>query len=394
MPNYIFITNHAVESNLVKPILLNYIKSLADINKDCQYYLFSLSSKTNKSAENKRASHSNIKIIEYNPRFRSKYVLYLFFLFFIVREIRKHNLKSKNSLSIGYLSYGGTFTYILKFLFGFDYSILCYEPHSMYMLEQDIWGRCSPSFHISRYFEKCQLKYAKKIIVPTTHTYAKIVGKYDKMKIEIAPISIQLEDIVINYEQSNEIILSNDLLNSITIGYVGQFGGIYSSVSEYFNFLYNLSKYNNTKNICAYIITDDIGYSIVQSHLNSKEYSFKIILLQNINVHELPTHINCFDYGVVLIPPTPSQCFRSPVKTIYYIASGVPVIIPNNISDDSAFVDKTGFGIVIESFNSKIQPYTLISRGAKLASNCSHYRIKLSEYRNYDKMIFALNSFK
>src|SRR5690606_8235144 len=69
---------------------------------------------------------------------------------------------------IGYLSLAGSYAVLLQTL-GFGRCItVCFEPHSLYMLEMGVWGRRSLKFRLVNYMERFQMRRSNVLIVPTT----------------------------------------------------------------------------------------------------------------------------------------------------------------------------------------------------------------------------------
>ena len=58
--------------------------------------------------------------------------------------------------------------------------------------------------------------------------------------------------------------------------------------------------------------------------------------------------LSAADLGVIAVPPTPSQRFRSPVKTALYWAAGLPILIPEGVADDWWIARDEGVGIVVK----------------------------------------------
>ncbi len=68
----------------------------------------------------------------------------------------------------------------------------------------------------------------------------------------------------------------------------------------------------------------------------------------------LHQYLSAGDLGVVAIPPTPSQVFRTPVKSAHYWAAGLPLVIPAGVSDDADIAAIEGVGIVVPDILSAI----------------------------------------
>ena len=66
----------------------------------------------------------------------------------------------------------------------------------------------------------------------------------------------------------------------------------------------------------------------------------------------VPEYISAADMGIVGIPPSPSQKFRSPVKVAEYLLCGIPYIVCKGISEDDCYAKKHNVGVVLEDFSS------------------------------------------
>jgi glycosyltransferase involved in cell wall biosynthesis len=67
--------------------------------------------------------------------------------------------------------------------------------------------------------------------------------------------------------------------------------------------------------------------------------------------HEIAQYIGLADFAITPVKPVPSKRFCSPIKNGEYWAMGLPVVISNNISDDSEIIETNNIGVVLRAFS-------------------------------------------
>ena len=133
--------------------------------------------------------------------------------------------------------------------------------------------------------------------------------------------------------------------DDVVLAYVGKFGGIYHSMDAYLRFLDAL--FQAGAGLRAYIISHPDELARIRVHALFAKHSARIALQPPVAPEQLHQHLSACDVGVVAIPPTPSQAYRTPVKTAHYWAAGLPIIIPQGVSDDHRIASEEGVGYVV-----------------------------------------------
>ena len=57
------------------------------------------------------------------------------------------------------------------------------------------------------------------------------------------------------------------------------------------------------------------------------------------------------DFGITLVKPVPTKLYCTPIKDGEYWATGLPVVITKDISDDSKIIEQNNTGYVLKSLN-------------------------------------------
>lgn len=100
---------------------------------------------------------------------------------------------------------------------------------------------------------------------------------------------------------------------------------------------------------------------------------------------EIHTYMNLADLAICPVKPVPSKKYCSPIKNGEYWALGLPVIITENISQDSEIIEKNNAGYVLRSFDRSeyikaIQKTELLLQDKDLKEKIRALAIK---YRNF-----------
>ena len=247
---------------------------------------------------------------------------------------------------VGYLSYAGTYALLLQWLGLGRGMVVCFEPHSRYMVEMGLWSPGSLKTRVTAWFEKAQMRHLKAVVVPTLAGF-ELAGSYSpKGRLRLHGITIDVEAARFNGQQRTQRRSELGFRDETVLVYVGKFGGIYHSMDDYMDFL--LAMHRADPAMRFMVITQAREVDRIRRHQHFAQLSAVLRVFGPVPPEDLPGWLSAADIGVVAIPPTPAQAFRTPVKTAHYWAAGLPVIIAEGISDDHVLVAKDGTGIVVD----------------------------------------------
>lgn len=128
--------------------------------------------------------------------------------------------------------------------------------------------------------------------------------------------------------------------------YIGKFQGIYYSEAEYVAFMRTACAADPT--VHHLIITHEEHTAPLRQAPGWSEVEARTTVLGPMDPGALRPYLSAADLGVIAVPPTPSQRFRSPVKTALYWAAGLPILIPEGVADDWWIARDEGVGIVVK----------------------------------------------
>ncbi len=79
---------------------------------------------------------------------------------------------------------------------------------------------------------------------------------------------------------------------------------------------------------------------------NLSEMNFRILYVTH---EQVAAYLSASDFGIATVKPTPSKKYCSVTKVGEYLPSGLPVIITNNIGDDSDIISNRHAGFTLSN---------------------------------------------
>lgn len=241
---------------------------------------------------------------------------------------------------------------LLSWLSGKKLIVDSYEPLSESMVEGNIWKKESFAFKLVHYFEKKQAQQASYIIACTNEMlyYAKQTYGITLNNFYWKPACVDME--LFKYSECDDKQLRRKFgfENKIVAIYVGKFGSQYLE-HEVFDFF----------EVCRNFWGDNFRVLILTSHTNEElklycdksGFPFKLIQKEFVPHSEVKKYLSVANFALTPVKPLPSKRYCTPIKDGEYWAMGLPVVITNNISDDSDIIIKENIGTVITTFTAK-----------------------------------------
>ncbi|GEM_PF-869546 len=252
----------------------------------------------------------------------------------------------ERSWLVGYLSYGGSYAMLGRWLGLGKCAVVCFEPHSRYMVEMGIWGRRSIKALVMDRLERWQMERSDLLVVPTTAVRDLALANGATGRVEMQAITIDVDGGHFDATARSDMRNEWDLGGATVLVYVGKFGGIYHSVDDYMRFVERLSVVD--PQLRFFIISQEAELERFRAHRLFPFLSERLVLHPPVPASDLHRYLSVADVGVIAIPPTPSQAYRTPVKTAHYWAAGLPVVIPRGVSDDHRIAEEEHVGIAVD----------------------------------------------
>ncbi len=391
----VVICQQGLSDPLVAPLMLNYVLKLKERRPSLPVLFITeepagsivppaLSHQLRDRGIRWKPLQYDVKGAQWMQRFRNVLLL--------VSAVGAFRIRTGPLWLVGYLSYAGTYALLLQWLGLGRGMVVCFEPHSKYMVEMGHWPPRSLKTRVTAWFERAQMRHLKAVLVPTVAGFELASASSPKGSLRLHGITIDVEAARFNDQQRAQRRSELGFRDETVLVYVGKFGGIYHSMEEYLDFL--LAMHSADPSMRFMVITQAQEVDRFQRHPRFAQLSGVLRVFGPVPPEDLPAWLSAADIGVVAIPPTPAQAFRTPVKTAHYWAAGLPVIIAEGISDDHLLVAKDGTGIVVDDLP-KNDAKELVARcKALLAEDRMALRERCMEaaarYRGTDGMVDML----
>jgi hypothetical protein len=266
--------------------------------------------------------------------------IYLFFLVLFGR-IRYIHAWCATAGAVGYVLSKLTFRPLV---------VDSYEPHAEVMLETGTWEKKSPYFKLLFLLERLQGKHAKALITCTAD-----MKEYCKRKFNILIKNQWVKPACVNLDQFNfekrkipDILRSLKLDDKIVGVYAGKFGGLYLT-QEVFDFIAVASRYWGDK-FRMLLLTNELDESL-DAWKKKAGIPDGVILKEFVPHDKVAYYMGLGDFGISPYNPVPSRKYSAPIKNSEYFALGLPVVITNNIADDSRLIEEHELGAVLKELN-------------------------------------------
>lgn len=244
----------------------------------------------------------------------------------------------------------GAIGYFLSVLLNRKLILDSYEPHAEAMVENGTWKRGGIAFKLLFWLERKQTERASCIISATKGMY-----KYAKRKYKVDITNFFVKPACVDMELFNENVIKDQILldqlsleNKIVCVYAGKFGGIYLD-KEIFEFISVASKHWGSA--FRFLILTSHSVEEINEYCSRSGVDMNCVVMKFVPHREIPLYIGLADFALTPVKPVPTKRYCSPIKDGEYWALGLPVVISDNISDDSNIIEVNDIGVVLRDYN-------------------------------------------
>ncbi|MFK7899757.1 MAG: hypothetical protein AB8B61_03255 [Cyclobacteriaceae bacterium] len=351
-PSILVLTSWSLKEGLIQAYTLPYLSIIQSITGlSTRFFLSTLEKKACALSDKEQQAYKgglkkkNVfwKPNKYNP-FGLRSMINMLRLFInLVILIKREKITVIHAICTP----SGMLGYLLSRLTSTPLVIDSLEPHAEKMLQSETWSRYNLRYRLLSYFERKQAEHASHCITATNDDsfYITHYGM-NKENSGYKPACVDLDKFMINDQLRNKIRNEYNITNDCIVGiYIGKLGGMYLE-NEVFDFCKAaISKWganfrfiilNNQKKKVDELIRDEELDSITFIH----EY---------IDHSEMVGYLNAADFAFCSHKPIPANRYSTPIKNGEYWACGLPIVIPDGISEDSNLVKEHGIGSVLAS---------------------------------------------
>jgi glycosyltransferase involved in cell wall biosynthesis len=340
--NILVITYWEYNDALIQTYTLPYLKLISEIiNSDSKIFLTTLEKSNNaKSAANNKIFNISFKYRKFGILGLIMWIKILFKLLILIR-------KEKITTIHTWCTPAGAIGYILSLITKRKLIIDSFEPHAEAMVEGKTWKRNSIAFKILFYLERLQLKRATEVICANNGMieYSKQTYKVQKKKYYVKPACVDLNLFSINDIKDPILINELNLKNKITCVYAGKFGGLYLEVETFYFFKAAANYWGDQFVILLLTSHSD---EEIKKYLEIVKLSEKHIIKKFVPHNLVPKYMGLADFAICPMKPLPCRKYSTPIKNGEYWALGLPIVITQNISDDSDLISQNKIGSLIE----------------------------------------------
>jgi hypothetical protein len=255
----------------------------------------------------------------------------------------------------------GTPTGVLAFQacvqLGIPFQVESCEPHAQYMADSGAWKLWGVKYWYARFQEK-RLYACATYLLPVSSHYAAQLSKQGISPDKIITLPCCIPTSLFQFDAENRRISREkfSIPQDAVVGvYLGKFNGVYFPVSVLktltaaFTFFPNYYHLFLTAEPRDLLVDTLKGFGIPLD---------RVVIYQSPS-HEVPVHLAAADFAWSFIKPSVSSRFCSPVKNAEYLASGLPVILPGGIGQDSDLITNERAGAIDDFSTRQLQQETL-----------------------------------
>jgi hypothetical protein len=346
--NILIITYWEFDDALIQTYTLPYVRIMKKyIGADKKIFLLTQEkSNVNRREIGNGIIHLPMRYYPFGFRAALSWIGNMIWLFFFI-------LKNKVKTLHAWCTPGGAIGYILSILTRRKLVIDSYEPHAEAMVENGSWKPGSRAFRILFKLEKKQTKRASVLISCTSGMREYANKKYGHFKADfyVKPACVNLELFSPLKNKNQELLDNLGLTGKKIIVYAGKTGGIYFE-KEIFDFFREARK--ATAIDFYLLLLSNLSEEKLKELISESGIPREKIVLKFVAHALVPEYMGLGDLALTPVKPVETKKYCTPIKDGEYWALGLPVIIPQNISDDSGIIKKENAGIVIENFGSPL----------------------------------------
>lgn len=263
------------------------------------------------------------------------------------RRIMKH-YNPPYILSFGNVA--AAFSGLLSSIFTFKSVIIQYEPHSLFLRELGRWSKSSLKFQVLHQLESFATRRTDHIMTGTKHMIDTLQQRGIKAAMYRTPNAVDPDFMQFDSEARNKIRTELGVVNRDVFLYIGKLGELYYE-KELIDVCAAIAEMNAKAHFL--IITgydhERLGAWFEELGISSSNYT----MLGTVLHKEVPRYLSAADLGLVAIPPTPAQQYRSPLKTADYLYCGLPYLVCRGISEDDDYAEKYNVGVTLASYTAQ-----------------------------------------
>jgi hypothetical protein len=221
---------------------------------------------------------------------------------------------------------------------GIPFGVESFEPHADYMHESGVWKKNGLKYRAQKKWEDKQKQDAQ-FVITVSHNYREQLLAEGLPADKIHTIPCTVDTASFGFDTGKRLAIRDRLQipESSVVGiYVGKFGDIYYDTDAFQLIRQAFDFFGPT--FFMLILTPQskvqIEDFITQQGLNPERFVIDCVLHQ-----EIPHYLSASDVAFSFVKPAPSRKYCSPIKDGEYWANGLPILMGEDIGDDSRLIE-------------------------------------------------------
>lgn len=238
----------------------------------------------------------------------------------------------------------GSLGYLVHRRLDIPYYVESFEPHADYMHASGVWPKWHPKYLLEKYWEERQKRTAQALL-PVSNNYGRQLQAegVEQERVKVVPCSVSAEQFAFCPEQRAAVRLRLGIPMGARLGvYVGKFGGIYYEREALRFFREAFAFWPGFRLL---VLTPQPEKALPWL-LSAGLPAARVFCLSAPHA-QIPAYLSAADMAFSLIRPAQVRRFCSPIKNGEYWANGLPILLPEQIGDDSDIVAREGNGGVV-----------------------------------------------
>jgi hypothetical protein len=221
-----------------------------------------------------------------------------------------------------------------------------WEPHAESMVESGVWNRSSLAFKIMWWAEKRLTKRAYYLIAASKGMVQYASEKWNFIPKNIAYRPACVNTITMDPSRFDKIPLRKQfgLEGKIVCVCTGKLDGMYMGEETFQIFSSCFKVWGEKFHALLLTETSKLLIDTLAEKSGLPQFAFSV---QHVSFEDIPRFLSMADFAFNPQKPLPSKRFGTPVKDGEYWAMGLPVVIHNDISEDSAIVRIENIGAIL-----------------------------------------------